>query len=282
MKHKQPGLVKAEPYTNKTSNSRNIKSAPRGGSEKSKSGINQNSSNADNSNKRSASYKDHKQKPSPLRTQKVSNKTGVSLGSYMPGGKTKANNSANMKKFKALNTATVKTTPPHPNSTTYKEPIHQHANLLKQHNLSLNNFKTEIRLPNAQKFMNETQFAKSPFLSKTLKGMMQSVKPQQKHGNSHASNYGRIGNSFQANASRRREPSGHSRKSKRDASNSHKKGSKAHQQQQKMFTSKKLSFNQSGPKPRMVNADHMNLLSRKLNSNKIYSRNDTNTTMGPG
>lgn len=74
----------------------------------------------------------------------------------------------------------------------YREPIQQHANLLKSHNLSLNNFKTEIRLPNAQKFLNETQFIKSPFLSKTLKGMMMGA-PAKKSTNN-ANNYGRIGN----------------------------------------------------------------------------------------
>jgi hypothetical protein len=52
--------------------------------------------------------------------------------------------------------------------------------------------------------------------------------------------------------------------------------------QQKLFNSKKLSFNQSGVKQNMVNVDQMNLLSRKLNTNKIYSRNDANMTMGPG
>jgi hypothetical protein len=60
----------------------------------------------------------------------------------------------------------------------YKEPIKQHANLLQTHNLSLNNFKTDMRLPQTQKFLAETQFAKSPFLSKTLKGLVQNVKPK--------------------------------------------------------------------------------------------------------
>lgn len=60
-----------------------------------------------------------------------------------------------------------------PKTTTYKEPIYQHDNLLKAHNLSLNNFKAEMKLPQAQKFIAETQFVKSPFLAKTLKNMMQ-------------------------------------------------------------------------------------------------------------
>jgi hypothetical protein len=223
-RHKQPGLVKAEPYNSKMAgNSRNVKSAPRGGSEKAKGGINNNSTNAELQNKRSSSYKDRKQKPSPLRTQKVSNKGGIGISSYMPV-KTKSSKSSNMKQFQALNTGTVRPTQPHPNSTTYKEPIQQHANLLQAHNLSLNNFKTEIRLPNPQKFLHEPQFVKSPFLSKTLKGMMQGSKPNTKgaNGSSHAANYGRIGNAFQTNGNRRREPSGHSSKSKREASSSHK------------------------------------------------------------
>ena len=60
----------------------------------------------------------------------------------------------------------------------YKKPIEQHAKLLQTHNLSLNNFNTDMRLPQTQKFLAETQFVKSPFLSKTLKGIQQSGKPK--------------------------------------------------------------------------------------------------------
>lgn len=159
-------------------------------------------------------------------------------------------------------------------STTYKEPILQHANLLKAHNLSLNNFKTEIRLPQAQKFLNETQFVKSPFLSKTLKDMMQ-TKPGAK--GSQGSNYGRLGGNFQKSAGRRkREASAHSNKSKRETSGSQKKTSK----QQKLFNSKKLSFNHNNGK-QVQNLSDI-LTKNAINTSKIYSRNDASAGFGTG
>lgn len=44
--------------------------------------------------------------------------------------------------------------------------------------------------------------------------------------NIHTSNYGRIGNTFKMTSSKHREPSGFSNRSKRDISNSHKRGAK--------------------------------------------------------
>lgn len=229
---------------------------------------------------RSASYKDRKQKSSPIRTTKVSNKNEIGVTHYFPS-KTK-NSTANVSsQLKNLTTGSVRTGQVHPATTTsYNEPINQHANLLKSHNLSLNNFKTEIRLPHAQKFLTETQFVKSPFLSKTLKGMMQ-PKPGSKGANpsgSHATNYGRLGSNFQvSNGRRQREQSGHSTKSKRETSGSHKKGQKA---QQKLFASKKLSFNQSAGK----HIQHLGdiLTKQAINTSKIYSRNEATMHMGPG
>ena len=290
--YKQPsGIEGTEDYNPKANQARHIKSAPRGNSEstkaKNKNKIMNSSLNNDNQ-KRSSSYKERKQKPSPLRTQKIPPKNNIGISNYMPM-KSKSNTNNHVKKFKALNTTSVRTNPNQPQTginSGYKEPITQNVNLIKAHNLSLNNFKTEIKLPNAQKFLNETQFVKSPFLSKTFKGMMQNGKHSKVNtnvlGSVHASNYGRIGNTFQMTTTtgKRRGPSGHSNKSKRDnnMSNSHKKSNK----QQKMFNSKKLSFNNSNGKQVMTNMDHMNMLSRKLNTNKMYSRNDGNLTLGPG
>jgi len=104
-------------------------------------------------------HKDRKQKSSPIRTTKISGKNQMGVTHYFTN-KSKGERSKNR----------------HTNqNSTYKEPIHQHANLLKAHNLNLsfNNYKTEMRLPNRQKFVADTQLVKSPFLSKTLKGMMQ-------------------------------------------------------------------------------------------------------------
>ena len=176
--------------------------------------------------KRSSSFKEHKQKPLPLKTQKVGSKTNnnVGISNYMPM-KSKSNTNNHMKKIKALNTTSVKTNIKGNFQTTYKEPITQNINSIKAHNLSLNNFKTEIKLPNAQKFLNETQFVKSPFLSKTFKGMAQNRKTSKVNpaiSNIHSSNCGRLGNTFQMTTGKRRGPSGHSNKSKRDISNSHK------------------------------------------------------------
>lgn len=222
---------------NKEQQPRTIKSAHRGASEKSKqrsSKIVPNIPNADNQ-KRSSSYKERKQKASPLRSSKYSTKNEFGGPQYF-SNKTMNNTGNISKKLKGLNTKSVRPTHVQPHSTTYKEPIHQHANLLKAHNLSLNNFRTEMKLPHAQKFLAETHFAKSPFLAKTLKGMMQpGVKPNDSVNTSHGSNYGRIGNAFQVSGSRKqREPSAHSNKSKRETSGSHKKS----KGQQKLFTTK--------------------------------------------
>lgn len=219
---------------------RTVKSAHRGASDKTKHKnpkIISNSNNAENQ-KRSSSYKDRKQKSSPIRTTKVAGKSEAGVTHYF-SNKNKNSTGSMVSQVKAINPTSLRTAPAQPSTTTYKEPIHQHANLLKAHNLSLNNFKTEIRLPHAQKFMAETQFVKSPFLSKTLKGMMQ-TKPTSKGistTTTHASNYGRLGNNFPISAAgrRQRETSGNSNKSKRETSGSHKKTSKA---QQKLFATK--------------------------------------------
>ena len=215
---------------------------------------------------RSSSYKDHLKKDSPSRTQKVSTKNEFGNSQFFSAGnKTGLNNS---KKIKQFNVASVRTNQP---QNFYKEPIHQHANLLKEHNLSLNNFKTEMRLPQTQNFLAETQFVKSPFLSKTLKGMMQTSGVQ-------TTSYGRVGNILQSSAGRRqRDPSTNSNKSKRETSGSQKKGIKG---QPKMFNNKKLSFNQSHGKQFR---DLSEILTKKqLSSNKIYSRNENGINVGPG
>lgn len=127
----------------------------------------------------------------------------------------KPKHSSGQLKNKQYNSGSGRVTKPLTHNA-YKEPIQQHANLLKAHNLSLNNFKTEMKLPQTQNFLSETQFVKSPFLSKTLKGMMQTNINQ-------GLTYGRLGSSFQPNPGRRqRDPSGHSSKSKRETSGSQK------------------------------------------------------------
>jgi hypothetical protein len=262
------------PDSRDSKNARPVKPANRGTSEPKNNQRNPkivtNISHTD-TQKRSSSNKERKQqKSSPIRTTKVSGKGDV--------GETNnsKNNTGNVqKKIKEMNTGLNRTTQNAPTSTNYKEPIHQHANLLKAHNLSLNNFKTEIRLPHAQKFLNETQFVKSPFLSKTLKGMMQN-KPTTK--GAQGVNYGRLGTNFQKSAGRRkREASAHSNKSKRETSGSHKKSSK---QQQKPFNSKKLSFNQNSGN-QVQNLGEL-LSKNAMNTSKIYSRNDASAGFSTG
>lgn len=147
----------------------------------------------------------------------------------------------------------------------YKDPIFQHSNIMKTQNLSLNNFKTEMRLPQTQNFLAETQFVKSPFLAKTLKGMMQ---PQ----DIHSSNFNKVGIVLQSSTGRKqRDPSANSNKSKRETSGSQKKGSKS---KLKLFNNKKLSFNQNAGKQIR---DISDILSKKaISTTKIYSRNDAN------
>ena len=217
---------------------------------------------------RSSSYKDHLKRDSPSRTQKASAKNEFGNSQFFPtSSKTGMNNS---KKIKPFNVTSVRSNQAQPQSY-YKEPIHQHANLLKEHNLSLNNFKTEMRLPQTQNFLAETQFAKSPFLSKTLKGMMQTSGVQ-------TTSYGRVGNILQSNAVRRqRDPSTNSSKSKRETSGSQKKAIKA---QPKMFNTKKLSLNQSHGKQFR---DLSEILTKKaIGTNKMYSRNENGINIGPG
>lgn len=248
---------------------RNVKSAKRGSSGENKkvaSKIIQNSAIANNQ-KRSNSNKDRKQKSSPIRTTKISGKNETGVMHYFTS-KPKPGSSKGKKQYipKGSSSGRGKA------KATYQEPIHHHANLIKANNLnlSLNNYKTEMQLPNATKYIGEPQFAKSPFLSRTLQGMMQ-PKPTSKK---QASNYGRLGYSFPSKSGRKkREGSAHSNKSKREGSNSHKKSGK---NSNKLFNTKKLSF-------KYQNANQVQNLSdilskNALNTSKIYSRNDK--TMG--
>ena len=200
------------PDSRDANDSRQVKSAHRTNSDNTRQhgkNIIQNSGISENA-KRASSNKERKTKASPIRTTKASSKE-MSMTQYFTG---KSKGAQGHKKVKGVGQA-------------FKGSKYSHANVVKGSNLSLNNFKTEIRLPNAQKFLNETQFVKSPFLSKTLKGMMQ-PKPA-KASNPHSSNYGRLGATFQTTAGRRkREASAHSNKSKRETSGSHKKGGKGH------------------------------------------------------
>jgi hypothetical protein len=215
---------------------------------------------------RSSSYKDQLKKESPIRTQKVSTKNEFGNYQFFPSN----NKLGNTKKMKQFNAASVRTNQPQTQAL-YKEPMHQHANLLKEHNFSLNNFKTEMRLPQTQNFLAETQFVKSPFLSKTLKGMMQPSGVQ-------TTSYGKVGNILQATAVRRqRDPSTNSSKSKREVSGSQKKVIKG---QTKLFNNKKLSFNQSNGRQFR---DLSDILTKKsVGTNKIYSRNENGVHIGPG
>ena len=98
-KVKQQNLMKGEPYESQTdTNPRSVKSAPRNNSESAKSRnknkmISNGISQTDNG-KRSSSFKERKQKPSPLRTQKIPpSKPVVGIQNYMPANKSKSNTS---------------------------------------------------------------------------------------------------------------------------------------------------------------------------------------------
>ena len=187
---------------------------------------------------RTSSNKERKQqKSSPIRTTKISNKEMGVTQYFSTNGKGSTGNAH--KKVKGLNTGPVRAGQAHPVNTNFKASKYQSTSIVKGNNLSLNNFKTEIKLPHAQKFLTETQFVKSPFLSKTLKVMMQGhpANPVKESRGNGPSNYGRLGNSFQTTTGRRkRDPSAHSNKSKRETSGSYKKGSK---QNQKLMNTKK-------------------------------------------
>ena len=240
---------------------RAIKSATRGSSENSKSASTKiiGNSGISKGKHRSSSNKDRKQKSSPIRTTKISGKNQMGVTHYFTN-KSKGERSKNR----------------HTNqNSTYKEPIHQHANLLKAHNLNLsfNNYKTEMRLPNRQKFVADTQLVKSPFLSKTLKGMMQ---PKASTKNQ-SSKYGPLGYSFPTKSVRKKkDSSAPSSKPKRDGSKSNKKNGKG---QNKLFNTKKFSFNNNGKQAQNLS----DILSKNaLNTSKIYSRNDNNIGFGSG
>lgn len=258
---------KTRPESQEGKKPRAAKSAKRGSSESTKKASNKivaNSGIAKNQ-KRASSNKDRKQKSSPIRTTKVTGKNEMGMTHYFPG---KPKNTSSKGKFISKATNSGRTGKGNPG---YKEPIHQHAGLIKANNLnlSLGNYKTEMQLPHPTKYMAEPKFAKSPFLSKTLQGMMQ-PKPASKK---RVKEYGRMGYPFQAKSGRKkREGSAHSNKSKRDASNSHKKGGKNKQ----LFNTKKLSFNYHTGK-QMQNLSDI-LSKNALNTSKIYSRNDK--TMG--
>ena len=128
-----------------------------------------------------------------------------------------------------------------------------------------------MRLPQTQNFLTETQFVKSPFLSKTLKGMMQPAGVQ-------TASYGKVGSILQTSTGRKqRDPSVNSSKSKREASGSQKKAVKGHS---KLFNTKKLSFNQSNG--RQIR-DLSDILTKKaIGTNKIYSRNENGVHIGQG
>lgn len=248
---------------------RAVKSATRGNSENSKKTNNKIISNSGNlkNQKRTTSHKERKQKSSPIRTTKIKGKNEMGVTHYFTS-KPKNSTGSTHKKLKGIGANSGRTGQAHPSTTAYKEPILHHANLIKAHNLnlSLNNYKTEMRLPHATKFIVEPQFAKSPFLSKTLKGMIQPKSSNKNPG----TNYGRLGYTFQSKSGRKkRESSAHSHKSKREGSNSHKKTSKV---QSKLFNTKKLSFNYNTGK-QMQNLSDI-LSKNALNTSKIYSRNN--------
>lgn len=183
---------------------------------------------------RASSFKEKKE--SPLRSQKTSAKGEITYHQNVPNSKKYSVPST--KKPKQYSGANMKTNQPHKNSI-YKDPIFQHSDIMKTQNLSLNNFKTEMRLPQSQNFLAETQFVKSPFLTKTLKGMMH---PQDVHNQ----NLNKTGIVLQSSTGRnQRDPSTNSNKSKRENSGSQKKGSKS---KLKLLNNKKLSFNQTNGK----------------------------------
>ena len=148
---------------------------------------------------RSSSFKEKKE--SPLRTQKASTKNDLNGSQFATN--TKWYGVTNTKKTKPLTGTGMKTNQPKKQAF-YTDHAFNQTNVVKNQNLSLNNFKTEMRLPQTQNFLAESQFAKSPFLVKTLKGLKQPT-------DTHVSNFGKIGMMHQSSTGRKqRDPSANS------------------------------------------------------------------------
>jgi len=199
-----------------------MKSANRVNSEKSKQRENKLPAGANpaDSQNRSASYKENHNDLSLFQSQKVSTNSHMAA-SLLASEKGK---SAKNKTGTPFTVSSVRTNQP---SHGYKEPI-QYGLPGKERGAAPNNFKIKMRLPQTQNFIAETQFIKSPFLSKTLKGLIQ-------HTGGNGATYGKMASSFQTNMGRKRDPSAHSNKSKRDNSGSQNKTGKA---AQKLFKTK--------------------------------------------